>query len=154
MIQKFQRSNLSQTEIRNVEIMSKKEREIQQSGELRQCLKKVDKAPYISFEEENHLWRKIKEKGGDKNLEDKIFEANLKLVIRIAKKYNRDNNNLTFLELILAGEEGLKRAIEVFKWRRRGRGKFSTYAKWWIKRAIIEATVNGRLPSDLVSSRE
>jgi len=159
MIPKLNKTKLSQIKIRNGETRnkfgegakSKKEREIKQSEELQQYLRKITRISTMSLDQENRLWREIKKKEGDKRLEGKIFETNLRLVISIAKKY-RDNDSLTFFELIKAGEEGLKRAIEVFKWRRERRKKFSSYAEWWIRRAITEAIANGWLPGDLRAS--
>jgi DNA-directed RNA polymerase sigma subunit (sigma70/sigma32) len=85
---------------------------------------------------------KNKRKKGDKKLEEKIFKANLKLIIPIAKKY-KNNPSLTFLELLLEGEKGLKKAIEAFKWRWKNGDKFSSYAHWWIQQAIVNAIVYG-----------
>jgi RNA polymerase primary sigma factor len=98
--------------------------------------------------EEGLLARRIKK--GDKAAKDKMINANLRLVVKIARDYN--NFGLPFLDLISEGNIGLIKAIERFDPARGG--KLSTYAAWWIKQSIKRALANQsktiRLPVHLV----
>ncbi|MGB9598693.1 MAG: sigma-70 family RNA polymerase sigma factor, partial [Minisyncoccales bacterium] len=98
-------------------------------------LKEIAKTPVLTYEEEVALAKKI-EKGNEK-AKKKLWQANLRLVVSIAKKYIGKSRTLTFLDLIQEGNVGLYRAIEKFDWRRGY--KFSTYATWWIRQAITRA---------------
>jgi len=98
-------------------------------------LKEIAKTPVLSQEEEIALAKRIEK--GDEKAKKKLWQANLRLVVSIAKKYIGKSRTLTFLDLIQEGNVGLYRAIEKFDWRRGY--KFSTYATWWIRQAITRA---------------
>lgn len=106
----------------------------QQSQKLKQYLKKINETPLLTFEEEKQLWKKTRE--GDTNAKERIIRANLKLVVSVAKKYREKyrNHNLTLMELIQEGTQGLVKAVEKFDYRKGYR--FSEYAIWWIRSAI------------------
>jgi len=98
-------------------------------------LKEIAKTPVLTHEEEVVLAKRIEK--GDEKAKKKLWQANLRLVVSIAKKYIGKSRTLTFLDLIQEGNVGLYRAIEKFDWRRGY--KFSTYATWWIRQAITRA---------------
>ncbi len=100
---------------------------------IQMYLKEIGRVPLISSAEEVKL-AKEKDKG-DKRASKKLIEANLRLVVSIAKKFA--GYGLTFLDLIQEGNIGLFRAVEKYDWRKGY--KFSTYATWWIRQAIIRA---------------
>ena len=121
----------------NESFTQKKVRETQQSERLYQYLKKIEKLPPKSVKEENRLWKRIKEREKDKEAEKELVRAYLKKVIPVAEKY-KDNPYLTFLELILAGTEGLYEVIKTFRWRTRQKPP-SHYLIWWIRKGISDA---------------
>ena len=94
-------------------------------------LQQIGKIPLLSQEEELNIAKKIQE-NNDEKAKDKLIQANLRLVVSIAKKYI--GRGLTFLDLIQEGNVGLIKAAEKFDY---SKGyKFSTYATWWIQQAI------------------
>jgi RNA polymerase sigma factor rpoD len=100
---------------------------------VRLYLREIGKIPLLSSDEEMELARRIVE--GDKKAKDKMAEANMRLVVSIAKRYS--GRGLDFLDLIQEGNTGLLRAVEKFD---PDKGfKFSTYATWWIRQAITRA---------------
>jgi len=105
------------------------------SDPIQMYLKEMGNFPRISVEEEKQLAKRIEK--GDKKAKERLIQANLRLVVSIAKKYVGRSPNLTFLDLIQEGNIGLFRAVEKFDWRRGY--KFSTYATWWIRQAITRA---------------
>ena len=93
---------------------------------VRMYLKEIGQVKLLSAEEEIELARKVSE--GDKKAKDKLTEANLRLVVSIAKKYS--GRGLHILDLIQEGNTGLIRAVDKFDYTKGN--KFSTYATWWI----------------------
>ena len=117
---------------------------------VRLCLREIGKIPLLSAEEEMDLARRIVE--GDKKAKDKMAEANMRLVVSIAKRYS--GRGLDFLDLIQEGNTGLLRAVEKFD---PDKGfKFSTYATWWIRQAITRAIADQartiRIPVHMVET--
>ena len=100
---------------------------------VRMYLKEIGQIRLLSAEEEVELAQKIAD--GDQNAKNKLTEANLRLVVSIAKKYS--GRGLHILDLIQEGNTGLIRAVDKFDWTKGN--KFSTYATWWIRQAITRA---------------
>jgi RNA polymerase primary sigma factor len=99
-------------------------------------LREIQKTKLLSADEEKELARRIAK--GEKAARDKMIESNLRLVVKIAKRYI--NRGLPFLDLIEEGNMGLIKAVERFKLSKECR--FSTYATWWIRQSIERALVN------------
>jgi RNA polymerase primary sigma factor/RNA polymerase nonessential primary-like sigma factor len=99
-------------------------------------LKEIRKSPLLTFADEQELGKRISE--GDQEARTQMIEANLRLVVAIAKKYV--NRGLSFSDIIAEGNLGLIRAVEKFDYRKGF--KLSTYASWWIKQYIERAFVN------------
>ncbi|MBU4030819.1 sigma-70 family RNA polymerase sigma factor [Patescibacteria group bacterium] len=99
-------------------------------------IEKISKIPVLSKKEERKLTKKIAK--GDQNAKKKLVESNLRLAFSIASRYTRNwrNEVLDILDLIQEGNTGLFRAVEKFDWRKGY--KFSVYASWWIKAAILK----------------
>lgn len=117
---------------------------------VRLYLREIGKIPLLSAEEEMELARRIIK--GDKKAKDKMAEANMRLVVSIAKRYS--GRGLDFLDLIQEGNTGLLRAVEKFD---PDKGfKFSTYATWWIRQAITRAIADQartiRIPVHMVET--
>jgi len=121
------------------------------SDSIQMYLKEIGKVPLLSGEEETEL-AKRKERG-DKEAERKIIEANLRLVVSIAKKF-AGAKGMSLLDLIQEGNIGLFRAVEKFEYRKGF--KFSTYATWWIRQAITRALADQsrtiRIPVHMVET--
>jgi RNA polymerase primary sigma factor len=100
---------------------------------LRLYLRSIGRVPLLTAEEEVSLAKRIER--GDMEAKQHMVEANLRLVVSIAKGYL--GRGLTFLDLIQEGSLGLIRAVEKFDYRRGY--KFSTYATWWIRQAVTRA---------------
>lgn len=99
-------------------------------------LKEIGQYPVLTPVEEQKLAKKIA--NSDNLAKEKFINSNLRLVVSIAKKYITDK--LDFLDLIQEGNLGLLKAVEMFDYSKRY--KFSTYATWWIKQAILRAIAN------------
>ncbi|HSH17980.1 MAG TPA: RNA polymerase sigma factor RpoD [Candidatus Saccharimonadales bacterium] len=117
---------------------------------VRLYLREIGKIPLLSAEEELKLAYEIK--AGDKDAKDKMAEANMRLVVSIAKRYV--GRGLDLLDLIQEGNTGLLRAVEKFD---PDKGfKFSTYATWWIRQAITRAIADQartiRIPVHMVET--
>ncbi|MCK5490306.1 MAG: sigma-70 family RNA polymerase sigma factor [Candidatus Pacebacteria bacterium] len=122
------------------------------SDSVQMYLREIGRVPLLTGEEEVSL-SKRKEKG-DIAAQQNLAEANLRLVVSIAKKYVGRSANLTLLDLIQEGNIGLFRAVEKFDYRKGY--KFSTYATWWIRQAITRAIADQsrtiRIPVHMVET--
>jgi RNA polymerase primary sigma factor len=117
---------------------------------VRLHLREIGKIPLLSADEELELAQRVVQ--GDKRAKDKMAEANMRLVVSIAKRYS--GRGLDFLDLIQEGHTGLLRAVEKFD---PDKGfKFSTYATWWIRQAITRAIADQartiRIPVHMVET--
>ena len=117
---------------------------------VRMYLKEIGKVPLLSAEEEIELAKKMEM--GDEEAKKRLAEANLRLVVSIAKRYV--GRGLLFLDLIQEGNLGLIKAVEKFDYRKGY--KFSTYATWWIRQAITRAIADQartiRIPVHMVET--
>ena len=115
-------------------------------------LREIGQYPLIDSEEEQTLAKRIIE--GDKEAENILARANLRLVVSIAKKYTGRSQDLSLLDLIQEGNLGLFKAVEKFDWTKGF--KFSTYATWWIRQAITRALADQsrtiRIPVHMVET--
>ncbi|HYP47064.1 MAG TPA: sigma-70 family RNA polymerase sigma factor [Thermoleophilaceae bacterium] len=100
---------------------------------VKMYLRSIGRVPLLTREDEVRLAKRIEQH--DMAAKNALIEANLRLVVSIAKRYS--GRGLTLLDLIQEGNLGLIRAVEKFDWRRGF--KFSTYATWWIRQAITRA---------------
>lgn len=117
---------------------------------VRMYLKEIGKVPLLAPDEEVHLAQRIE--SGDQVAKKKLAEANLRLVVSIAKRYV--GRGMLFLDLIQEGNLGLIKAVEKFDYRKGY--KFSTYATWWIRQAITRAIADQartiRIPVHMVET--
>ncbi len=117
---------------------------------VRMYLKEIGKVPLLSADEEIELARRMEE--GDESAKKKLAEANLRLVVSIAKRYV--GRGMLFLDLIQEGNLGLIKAVEKFDYNKGY--KFSTYATWWIRQAITRAIADQartiRIPVHMVET--
>lgn len=117
---------------------------------VRMYLKEIGKVPLLSADEEVDLAKRMEE--GDADAKKRLAEANLRLVVSIAKRYV--GRGMLFLDLIQEGNLGLIKAVEKFDYRKGY--KFSTYATWWIRQAITRAIADQartiRIPVHMVET--
>ena len=117
---------------------------------VRMYLKEIGKVPLLSAEEEIELAQRMEE--GDEDAKKRLAEANLRLVVSIAKRYV--GRGMLLLDLIQEGNLGLIKAVEKFDYRKGY--KFSTYATWWIRQAITRAIADQartiRIPVHMVET--
>ncbi len=117
---------------------------------VRMYLKEIGKVPLLTADQEIELARRLEE--GDESAKQQLAEANLRLVVSIAKRYV--GRGMLFLDLIQEGNLGLIKAVEKFDYRKGF--KFSTYATWWIRQAITRAIADQartiRIPVHMVET--
>ena len=117
---------------------------------VRRYLKEIGKVPLLTAEEEIEIAKRLET--GDEEAKKKLSEANLRLVVSIAKRYV--GRGMLFLDLIQEGNLGLIKAVEKFDYRKGF--KFSTYATWWIRQAITRAIADQartiRIPVHMVET--
>ena len=117
---------------------------------VRMYLKEIGKVPLLSADEEVELAKRMAE--GDEDAKKRLAEANLRLVVSIAKRYV--GRGMLFLDLIQEGNLGLIKAVEKFDYHKGF--KFSTYATWWIRQAITRAIADQartiRIPVHMVET--
>ncbi len=117
---------------------------------VKMYLKEIGRVPLLSAEEEVELAKRMED--GDESAKKRLVEANLRLVVSIAKRYV--GRGMLFLDLIQEGNLGLIKAVEKFDYRRGY--KFSTYATWWIRQAITRAIADQartiRIPVHMVET--
>ena len=117
---------------------------------VRMYLKEIGKVPLLTADQEIDLARRLEE--GDESAKQQLAEANLRLVVSIAKRYV--GRGMLFLDLIQEGNLGLIKAVEKFDYRKGF--KFSTYATWWIRQAITRAIADQartiRIPVHMVET--
>lgn len=117
---------------------------------VRTYLKEIGRIPLLTFEEEVDLAKRIEE--GDERAKDQLAEANLRLVVSIAKRYV--GRGMQFLDLIQEGNMGLIKAVDKFEHKKGF--KFSTYATWWIRQAITRSIADQsrtiRIPVHMVET--
>ncbi len=120
------------------------------SDPIRMYLREIGKIPLLTLQGEIALAKRVER--GNQDTKKKLIEANLRLVVSIAKKYT--GHCLSFLDLVQEGNIGLIRAVEKFDYRKGFR--FSTYASWWIRQAITRALADQsrviRVPVHMVES--
>ncbi|GAB1475250.1 RNA polymerase sigma factor RpoD [Bacillota bacterium] len=117
---------------------------------VRMYLKEIGKVSLLTADEEIHLAKLMEE--GDEEAKQRLCEANLRLVVSIAKRYV--GRGMLFLDLIQEGNLGLIKAVDKFDWRKGY--KFSTYATWWIRQAITRSIADQartiRIPVHMVET--
>ena len=125
-------------------------REVSIDDPVKVYLKDIGKVPLLSMEEELELAKRMKE--GDEEAKKRLSEANLRLVVSIAKRYV--GRGMLFLDLIQEGNMGLMKAVEKFDCTKGFR--FSTYATWWIRQAVTRAIADQartiRIPVHMVET--
>ena len=124
--------------------------EVKVNDSVKQYLKEIGRVPLLKPKEETELAKRIA--AGDKKAKDQLINANLRLVVSIAKHYI--GRGMQFLDLISEGNLGLIKAVEKFDYKKGF--KFSTYATWWIRQAITRAIADQartiRIPVHMVET--
>jgi len=116
----------------------KKAKTVRDDDALKSYFSQIRKTPLLTFEEELELSRRIED--GDEEARKQLIEANLRLVVKIAKAYV--SSDVGLLDLVQEGNLGLLKAASKYDHRKKVR--FSTYASWWIKQSITRALSNKR----------
>ncbi|MEG2298449.1 MAG: RNA polymerase sigma factor RpoD, partial [Anaerovoracaceae bacterium] len=135
---------------KEVELESTLPKNIAVDDPVRMYLKEIGKVPLLTAEEEIDLAKRME--AGEQYAKQKLCEANLRLVVSIAKRYV--GRGMLFLDLIQEGNLGLIKAVDKFDWRKGY--KFSTYATWWIRQAITRSIADQartiRIPVHMVET--
>jgi len=144
-----------ENEVAQMDHSENMERMLEQEGlaiddPVRMYLKEIGKVPLLTAKRERELAERMAE--GDENAKDELVEANLRLVVSIAKRYV--GKGMFFLDLIQEGNLGLMKAVDKFDYTKGY--KFSTYATWWIRQAITRAIADQartiRIPVHMVET--
>lgn len=148
---KFLEDNgISVTDVVSDDLLTKGVIDISIDDPVKMYLKDIGKVPLLSAEEETELARRMQD--GDEEAKKLLSEANLRLVVSIAKRYV--GRGMLFLDLIQEGNLGLMKAVEKFDYTKGF--KFSTYATWWIRQAITRAIADQartiRIPVHMVET--
>ncbi|HBI85979.1 MAG TPA: RNA polymerase sigma factor RpoD [Ruminococcus sp.] len=126
--------------------------EISNDDSVKIYLKEIGRVPLLTADEETELARRLSDNPQDEAARQRLAEANLRLVVSIAKKYV--GRGMQFLDLIQEGNMGLLKAVDKFDYQKGF--KFSTYATWWIRQAITRALADQartiRIPVHMVES--
>lgn len=134
---------------REIEVLTRLEGDVS-TDPVRQYLREIGRVRLLTAEEEVELAKRAEK--AEKKAKEQLTQANLRLVVSIAKKYV--GRGLTLLDLIQEGNQGLIRAVEKYDWRKGY--KFSTYATWWIRQAITRAIADQartiRIPVHMVET--
>ena len=137
-------------EAKEIDLESTLSKNIAVDDPVRMYLKEIGKVPLLSADEEVELAKRME--AGDEYAKQKLCEANLRLVVSIAKKYV--GRGMLFLDLIQEGNLGLIKAVDKFDWTKGY--KFSTYATWWIRQAITRSIADQartiRIPVHMVET--
>ena len=132
--------------------MTRADVEADSSDSVQMYLREIGKISLLNGDQEKELARRIEK--GDQEARERLAQANLRLVVSIAKRYVGRSPHLTLLDLIQEGNLGLFKAVEKFDYRRGF--KFSTYATWWIRQAITRALADQartiRIPAHMVET--
>jgi RNA polymerase primary sigma factor len=135
---------------KEIELESTLPKNVSVDDPVRMYLKEIGKVPLLTAEEEIELAKRME--AGDEEAKKKLCEANLRLVVSIAKRYV--GRGMLFLDLIQEGNLGLIKAVDKFNWRKGF--KFSTYATWWIRQAITRSIADQartiRIPVHMVET--
>lgn len=146
----LEKSDTDNTEDESTENVLTVPKGISVDDPVRMYLKEIGKVPLLTAEEEIELAKSMEQ--GDERSKRKLAEANLRLVVSIAKRYV--GRGMLFLDLIQEGNMGLIKAVEKFDYRKGY--KFSTYATWWIRQAITRAIADQartiRIPVHMVET--
>lgn len=139
---------IKETELKESEYLDDRE----MSDNVQAYLREIGQIPLLTPEEERALAKKVAQ--GDEQARRKMIEANLRLVVSIAKRYIGRSSNMNLLDLIQEGNIGLSKAVDKFNYTKGY--KFSTYATWWIKQAITRALADQgrtiRIPVHMVET--
>ncbi|MDD5547394.1 MAG: sigma-70 family RNA polymerase sigma factor [Candidatus Pacebacteria bacterium] len=152
VIETSQLIELPKEEISDKELLSATSIEGDLSDSVQMYLKEIGRTPLLTSNEEKELAKRVEK--GDKEARNRFIQANLRLVVSIAKRYVNRSPNLGILDLAQEGNIGLSRAVDKFDYRRGF--KFSTYATWWIRQAITRALADQsrtiRIPVHMVET--
>ena len=133
-------------------VKSKASLKLEASDNVQMYLREIGRVPLLTAQEEVKLAKRIEQ--DDEEARQKLTQANLRLVVSIAKRYAGRSRNLSLLDLIQEGNIGLFKAVEKFDYHRGY--KFSTYATWWIRQAITRALADQsrtiRIPVHMVET--